>query len=73
MIVESGAADLSSLLVPTVTGALADPATQSAFNEAVGRALESQRVQSAARPYLMEASAWVAAGVLGAMLIGKRL
>ena len=73
MLMESGAApDLSSILTPTLEGALADPATQQAFNLAVARALDSERVKESVRPYFMEGALWVGAAVALAILAGRR-
>ena len=74
IVAESGATgDLSDLLVPTVTGALSDPKTQAAFNDAVALALESDRVKGAARPFLWEAAAWVGGAVLLASIVARKL
>ncbi len=76
MFYETGAPgdlDLSALVTPTITGALTDPQTQLAINESIATALESEEVKASIRPYMIEAGAWVLAGVLAAIVLGKRL
>lgn len=55
----------STVIGPALGGVLADPSTRAELQSLIRDSLTDPATREAARGYMIEAAAWVAAGVLG--------